>query len=246
LPPETGKVPEVNLIQALQLGRVPRVVGTIITSDYLRAWSANPSPLPCDLVEFRLDGFSDFPDWLKIAIQIEHQGTPVFVTVRLKREGGLWAGSDLDRWPLLEPAIRHLSGVDVEVMSDLARGVAELAGQLGKLSVFSYHNFETTPAEQELEGILAAGHRLGGIGKIAVTVNAENDLNTLVSLLGRKWSLPICIIGMGPLGRETRLNFPLQGSCFTYGYLDTPGAPGQYSAAELTSHFSTLRRAGKA
>jgi 3-dehydroquinate dehydratase-1 len=234
----------VELIRTLQLGRVPRVVGTIITADYLRAWSANPTPLPCDLVEFRLDGFSDFPDWLKIATQIEHQGTPVFVTLRLKREGGLWTGGDPDRWPFLESAIRHLSGVDVELRSDLAAGVSELAGQLGKLSVFSHHNFETTPSEQDLEGILTGAHRLGGIGKIAVTVNTEADLQLLVSLLGRKWPLPICIIGMGPLGRETRLKFPLQGSCFTYGYLDTPGAPGQYSSAELTRHFSLLRRSG--
>jgi 3-dehydroquinate dehydratase I len=236
----------VHLIQALQLGRVPRVVGTIITADYLRNWSANPAPLPCDLVEFRLDGFSDFPDWLKIGKQIEHQGTPVFVTVRLKREGGLWTGGDLDRWPFLEPAIRHLSGVDVELRCDLAPGVSELAGQMGKLSVFSYHNFETTPPEEELEAILSGGHRLKGIGKIAVTANTEADLKSLVALLGRKWQLPICIIGMGPLGRETRLKFPMQGSCFTYGYLDTPGAPGQYSAVELSRHFSVLRRAGTA
>ena len=234
----------VELIRTLQLGRVPRVVGTIITADYLRAWSANPTPLPCDLVEFRLDGFSDFPDWLKIGKQIEHQGTPVFVTLRLKREGGLWTGGDPDRWPFLESAIRYLSGVDVELRSDLAAGVSELAGQLGKLSVFSYHNFETTPPEQELEGILMGAHRLGGIGKIAVTANTEADLQLLVSLLGRNWPLPICIIGMGPLGRETRLKFPLQGSCFTYGYLDTAGAPGQYSAAELIRHFSSLRRTG--
>jgi 3-dehydroquinate dehydratase I len=234
----------VNLIQALQLGQVSRVVGTIITAEYLRRWSENPVPLPCELVEFRLDGFSDFPDWLKIAKQIEHQGTPVFVTLRLKQEGGLWEGSDLERWSFLETAIRHLSGVDVEFRSELALGVSELAGQLGKLSVFSFHDFATTPPEQELEGILSGAHRLGGIGKIAVTANTEGDLKTLVSLLHRKWTLPVCVIGMGPLGRETRLKFPAEGSCFTYGYLDTPGAPGQFSAAELKRHFSLLRRAG--
>ena len=233
----------VNLIHALQLGRVPRVVGTIITADYLRQWSSNPVSLPCDLVELRLDGFSDFGDWLKVGIQIEHQGTPVVVTVRLKREGGLWTGGDADRWPFLESAIRHLSGVDVELRSDLAQGVAELAGQLGKLSVFSYHDFESTPPEAELEGILSGAHRRDGIGKIATTVNTEADLSTLVNLLGRKWPLPVCLIGMGPLGRETRLKFPVQGSCFTYGYLDQAGAPGQYSAAELTRHFTVLRHA---
>jgi 3-dehydroquinate dehydratase I len=236
----------VDLIHALQLGRIPRVVGTIITADYLRSWAANPQPLPCDLVEFRLDGFPDFADWLRIAKQIEHQGSPVIVTIRLKKEGGLWTGGDLDRWPFLETAIRHLSGVDVELRCDLSAGVSELAGQLGKLAVYSFHDFAATPPREELEGILKAAHRLGGIGKIAATANTGADLSTLVSLLEAKWTSPVCIIGMGPLGRETRLNFPLRGSCFTYGFLDNPGAPGQYSAAELTRHFSTLRRAGTA
>jgi 3-dehydroquinate dehydratase I len=229
----------VDLIHALELGRVPRVVGTIITAEYLQSWSSHPSPLPCDLVELRLDGFPDFPDWLKIGKQIEHQGTPVIVTIRLQREGGLWTDADPDRWPLFEAAIRHLSGVDVELRSDLASGVAELAGQLGKLSVFSYHNFETTLPEQELEAILNGAHRRGGIGKIAVTANNEAQVQMLTNLLGRKWPLPVCIIGMGPFGRETRLKFPLQGSCFAYGYLDKAGAPGQYSAAELTAYFSS-------
>ncbi len=235
-----------HLVQALQLGQVPRVVGTIITADYLRAWSTDPSPLPCDLVEFRLDGFPDFPDWLRIGKQIEHQGTPVFVTVRVKREGGHWAGTDSDRWPHLEAAIRHLSGVDVELRSELTAAVSALAGQLGKLAVFSFHDFSTTPPQPDLEAILNGAHRLGGIGKIAATANTEDDVARLLSLLHREWALPVCVIGMGPLGRETRLQFPLQGSCFTYGYLDTPGAPGQYSAAELSQHFADLRRAGTA
>ena len=235
-----------ELIDALQLGRVPRVVGTIITAEYLTRWSAKPTPLPCDLVEFRLDGFSDFRDWTRIGRQIEHQGTPVFVTVRLQREGGKWTGGDSERWKLLEPAIRNLSGVDVEVRSDLASPVSELCGQLGKLSVFSFHDFVKTPARDELESLLASAERLGGIGKIAATANSAEDVELLRSLLRKPRMAPICIIGMGTHGRETRLKFPLEGSCFTYGYLDVPGAPGQYSAQELTGHFRGLTRSIRA
>lgn len=235
-----------ELIEALQLGRVPRIVGTIITAEYLRGWSERPVPLPCDLVELRLDGFPEFGDWLRIGKQIEQQGTPVFVTVRLKAEGGKWGEGDLERWPLLEPAIRSLSGVDVELRSGLAQRVAELCGQLGKLAIFSFHDFERTPAREELESLLSSAERLGGIGKIAATANEQGDVELLRSMLQRRSARPICIIGMGALGRETRLSFPLEGSCFTYGYLDTPGAPGQYSAEELTEHFAArqgLRRA---
>jgi 3-dehydroquinate dehydratase-1 len=231
-----------GLIEALQLGRVPRVVGTIITADFLQRWSAEPTPLPCDLVELRLDGFSDFADWIRVGKQIEHYGKPILVTLRLKKEGGKWDKGDRERWPLLESAIRNFSAVDVEVRSDLAPAVSELCGQLGKLGVFSFHDFEKTPPRDELEGLLAGADRLGGIGKIAATAQTREDVEMLRSILQQQRALPICVIGMGPHGRETRLSFPLEGSCFTYGYLDTPGAPGQLSAQELTEHFRTLRK----
>lgn len=226
-----------ELANSLSLGRVPRVVGTIITSEYLREWSDNPQPLPCDLMELRLDGFPDFGDWLRICKQIEQQGTPVFVTVRLVKEGGLWTRRDVDRWILLEQAIRELAGVDVEMRSDLARGASELCRELGKLCVYSFHDFKRTPPLSELEEILRTAERVGAIGKIAATAQSASDVDLLRSLLTRKWNVPICVIGMGPIARETRLKFPLEGSCFTYGYLDREGAPGQYSAAELTEYL---------
>lgn len=235
-----------ELVHSLQIGRVPRVVGTIITADYLRKWSETPRPLPCDLVELRLDGFPDFEDWLRIGERLERSGTPVFATVRLQNEGGQWTGGDMDRWKLLEPAIRHLSGVDVELRSELAQAVSVLCKQLGKLGVFSFHDFEGTPPPEELEAILGSAERLGSVGKIAATAKTEKDVEQLRALLHRKWSVPVCIIGMGPIARETRLKFPQEGSCFTYGYLDTPGAPGQYSAAELMKYLRESRRAGSA
>ncbi len=232
-----------DLIEALQLGRVPRVVGTIITAGFLQRWSAAPTPLPCDLVELRLDGFSDFADWIRVGKQIEHQGKPVLVTLRLQNEGGKWEQGDRERWPLLESAIRNFSGVDVEVRSELAAAVSELCGQIGKLGVFSFHDFEKTPPREELEGLLTKAERLGGIGKVAAAAQTPEDVGMLRSLLRQQRASPICIIGMGPHGRETRLSFPLEGSCFSYGYLDTPGAPGQFSAQELSEYFRTHRRA---
>jgi 3-dehydroquinate dehydratase-1 len=189
-----------ELIEVLQLGRVPRVVGTIITAEFLQGWSERPAKLPCDLVELRLDGCPDFPDWVRICKQIEHQGTPVFVTVRLKNEGGKWERGDRERWSLLEPAIRNLSGVDVEARSELAPAVAELCGQLGKLSVFSFHDFEATPPREELESILKSAEQLGGIGKIAATANTEDDVKLLRSLLGQRRGYSWCtrsVLGRG-------------------------------------------------
>jgi 3-dehydroquinate dehydratase-1 len=225
------------LIQTLELGTVPRVVGTIITQQFLTEFRQQPRKLSCDLVELRVDGYPSFADWIAIGEQIEEYEIPVFATIRLAKEGGKWTGLDSDRWPLLEEAVRRLAGIDVELNSELAKFAAQLSAELKKLCVLSHHDFEKTPPLETMRQMLQHAHEHGCIGKIAATVNTQDDLKNLRSLLNEKWSLPICLIGMGALGRETRLTFSREGSCFTYGYLDAAGAPGQYSAAELMRHF---------
>jgi 3-dehydroquinate dehydratase-1 len=225
------------LIQSLQLGTRPTVVGTIITEQFLLDWRKNPARLDCHMAELRVDGYPNSPDWPDVGAEIEEYETPVFATIRLAKEGGKWTGLDSDRWPFIESALHRLSGVDVELQSDLAELTAKLAADLNKLCVLSYHDFQGTPPVATMREMLEKAHARGCIGKIASTVNTLEDLANLRSLLSQKWPLPICLIGMGPLGRETRLTFPGEGSCFTYGYLDIPGAPGQYSAAELMTHF---------
>jgi 3-dehydroquinate dehydratase I len=227
----------VDLIHSLQLGRVPRVVGTIITAEFLEQWASKPHNLPCDLVEFRVDGFPQFSDWIRIGAEIQRRGIPVFATVRLAREGGKWISSDKERWPLLEGAIHHLAGIDVELESELANRACQLAAEQAKFSVVSHHNFERTPPLSELSRLIEHAHQIGTIGKIAASANIPEDVENLRRLLQTAWKKPLCVIGMGPLGRDTRLQFPLEGSCFTYGYLDTPGAPGQFSAAELWDYY---------
>ena len=226
------------LIQSLRLGQVPRVVGTIITEDFLRDWSARRGKLPCDLVELRIDGFPDFNGWLQIGAEIEEFELPVFATIRLAKEGGEWTRPDSDRWPLLEEALHSLSGVDVEIESELSPLAAKLAADLGKLCVLSHHDFQGTPPLSRMIQLLERAHQHGAIGKIAAAANSPEDVTNLHSVLKHPWAQPVCLIGMGPFGRPTRLTFPLEGSCFTYGYLDAPGAPGQFSAAELTEHFT--------
>jgi 3-dehydroquinate dehydratase-1 len=228
-----------SFINRFQLGRVPRVAGTVITAEYLRDWAAAPKPLPCDFVELRVDGFPDYPDWLEAGKKIEHSGTPVFATVRLAKEGGLWKKKDSDRWPLLRGAIENLSGVDVELDSELFERVCGADREQGKFVVASSHNFESTPSLEQMRAIVQKAHSQGAIAKIAAKVNSQEDLANLREILCMSRSGPVCIIGMGALGRETRVTFPREGSCFTYGYLDTPGAPGQYSAQELTTLLKT-------
>jgi 3-dehydroquinate dehydratase-1 len=48
-------------------------------------------------------------------------------------------------------------------------------------------------------------------------------------------------MGMGPLGRVSRLLLGQLGSTLNYGYLDSATVPGQWSAAELKRLLGILR-----
>lgn len=228
-----------NPITRFQLDRGARVVGTIITGDFLRAWNAAPTPLAGHLVELRIDGFPEFPEWPEIGKRIEEAGSPVIATVRFAREGGKWTNTDRERLPLIDRALGSVSAVDIELMSEISHEVCRRAREHGRASVVSYHNFEHTPPLRELREIVARAFALGDVAKIAAKVNSPQDLQNLRTILQERGDRALCVIGMGPIGRETRLNFPREGSCLTYGYLDEPGAPGQYSAAELVKHLTS-------
>lgn len=222
----------------------PRVAGTILKREFLESLAAGGTAamagLPCDLIELRVDGYPDYTGWSAIAVQLEQVGLPVLMTLRLAKEGGFWKGADRERLAAYQLAIQKVSGVDVELESELAKEIGALARAEGKTAVISYHNFQETPAQKDLERTIERMREIGTVAKIAVKVNQLDEVEMLRGLLHHNWGVPVCILGMGPLGRETRLRFPLEGSCITYGYLDEPGAPGQYSAKELREYFRQL------
>lgn len=223
----------------------PRVAGTILKREFLDSLAAGGegglAGLPCDLIELRVDGYPDYARWSEMGLKLEQAGLPVLMTLRLANEGGFWKGPDHDRLAAYRLAIEKLSGVDVELHSEIAGEVGALARAAGKTAVISYHNFSETPPQKDLERIIERMREIGTVAKIAVKVNQLDEVEMLRGLLHQNWGVPVCILGMGPLGRETRLRFPLEGSCITYGYLDAQGAPGQHSAKELKDYFRPLQ-----
>jgi len=229
-----------NLINAAISKPGPKVVGTILTKKYLEDLRANQGNLACEFVELRVDGFQDYGQWPEKGLDIEAAGLPVLMTLRLSGEGGHWTRPDRERLAFFEKGIAAVSGIDVEIQSEVAGEVCKAARAAGKTSVISYHNFKETPPVAELKRVVEEGREIGNIVKIAAKVNSLDDVETLRCILQGRWGVPLCIIGMGPLGRETRLRFPLEGSCLAYGYLDVPGAPGQFSAQELKNYLRSV------
>jgi 3-dehydroquinate dehydratase I len=216
------------------LGTVSRIVGVVSQADTLRRL-ATGTDRECDIVEVRLDMIgADTPRWLEDAQAIEARGLPVIVTIRLEQEGGHWNQADETRLPLFEHALRHLSAADIELRSPLVEQVAALARQHQHGLIVSHHNFERTAPLGELKQIMARAATYGTVVKVATFTTNKNDIATLRALLHEECPAPLCLIGMGPFGAQTRIEFPKLGSCLTYGYLDAPVVAGQISARELT------------
>ena len=205
----------------VMLGATPRVVGTVSKTDTL----ARLPTRDCDIIELRLDLLGT--DVLRPLEQ------PVIATVRLAGEGGKWTQPDEARLPLFEAALRQCAAVDIELRSALLEKISALACRHGKALIVSYHDFNKTPPLSELQHVMARAANYGTVVKIATLAKTEDDLVVLRELFKENCSAALCVLGMGPLGPQTRSEFPSLGSCLVYGYLDEPVAPGQPSAREL-------------
>jgi 3-dehydroquinate dehydratase I len=210
-------------MQRLEIG--PLVVGTLSSLDVI-------PPLAGDIIEVRLDKTGTPANWLERCREIEEQGKPVLLTVRLRDEGGEWPDDNESRFELYEAALDAVSAVDVELASAFGVRIAEEARAMGKVCILSHHDFEKTPPLPELEAIVGEAHKLG-VAKVATKIRSAADVDVLKALLDPKWPKPLCVIGMGEEWKDTRIEFAKLGSCLTYGYLDKPTAPGQIHAAEL-------------
>lgn len=221
-----------------EIGQVPRVVGVLslpLTMDRL-ASGFRPA---CDIVELRVDLLgAGLPDWLQRATELEAEGRPVLITIRHAREGGHWFGTDVDRLDLYTRLLPFVSAVDFEIRSPGLAELVQSARAAGKPVVGSFHDFHGMPARSGIEQVIREGIEAGvDIIKIAAVTQTEADLVLLESVLDAHRGAPLCLLGMGQRGAESRTRLPDRGSCLTYGYVDEANAPGQLSSAELVEYF---------
>lgn len=224
---------------SLEIGRIPRVVGTVCTFDSL-ARLKTFTEKSFDIAELRLDEVGTSHDWLNECRLLKGSGRPVILTLRSATEGGKSHLANNERKAIIETALPVVSAIDVEFQSGLADSLYTQAKALGKALVSSYHNFQKTPSLDELSAIVLEAKKQASVVKISTFVTSPVDLKTLEALLQKDWGVPICVIGMGPLGTSTRVSFPCSGSCLTYGYLDVPSAPGQLPARTLVEQLRKL------
>ena len=210
------------------IGGQPRVVAVLTSLESLKRF-AGLKVKPCHMAEIRLDHVEVDSDWVPHCRALETAGTPVILTLRAAYEGGKWSGREDERLKILERALPEVSAVDVELKSGLG---PKLKGR-GAQVIVSYHDFAGTPRLEQLRETARQAFEQGEVTKVSTMINSPNDVSVLEKLLGEPWPGPLCVIGMGAMGVETRTEFPKRGSCLTYGYFESPAAPGQRPAATL-------------
>ena len=109
--------------------------------------------------------------------------------------------------------------------------------------IISYHNYEKTPDLEELEQIVQECYTQGAdLAKIATHVNVNRDNSKILSLYKAPGRL--VAIGMGDLGRISRIVAPFLGAEFTYASLNEASAtaPGQISYEKLNQFILEIQQ----
>jgi 3-dehydroquinate dehydratase-1 len=109
--------------------------------------------------------------------------------------------------------------------------------------IISYHNYDKTPELDELEAIVHECYAQGAdLAKIATHVNVNRDNSKILSLYKAPGRL--VAIGMGDLGRISRVVAPFLGAEFTYASLsdNEPTAPGQISYDRLNQFIMEIQQ----
>ena len=236
-------MPQLLSSSNLLLSSRPLAVGVIPDPATLQLWaSLSPSQreASCDLIELRLDTLKTPAEDIRAALA--GNATPVLLTARHPAEGGQGTEDAAGRRALLEPLLDLAALVDIEMRSAMdMRPLVQKAQGMGVRVIGSFHDFQTTPGEEVLRGAINFAQPAGlDAVKLATFLNSSADLTRLISLTSEVHRLRLSTMGMGPLGRVSRLVLAKCGSLLNYGYLGAANAPGQWPVARLKELLAEL------
>ena len=203
---------------------------------------------PCvDLLEWRMDFWKEIEKEESRRTAIEKiqevfPELPLLCTFRSKEEGGeksfSWeAYEELCRW-ILEKGIADLLDVELFAEKEIAKRILnEYAGKGPTKIILSNHDFEKTPAKEDIIERLVKMDKLGAdILKIAVMPQTEADVLMLLEAtqaMKEQTMKPVVTMSMGKMGLVSRLSGGVFGSAITFGAVGRASAPGQIEAGKL-------------
>ncbi len=209
-----------------------------------------------DLAEWRADWYEEVFDRKKlesmlVRLRKELGELPLLVTFRTKEEGGeqsigAEAYAEFLRTVL---ASGQADLIDVELFRGemLLRDICEEARKKGIRVIASSHDFEKTPAKEEIIERLTRMQDCGAdLLKLAAM---PRDAGDVLTLLSATWEMkeqyakqPVVTMSMGAKGAVSRLAGEVFGSVMTFGSAGVASAPGQVSVPELKMALEVLRQ----
>jgi 3-dehydroquinate dehydratase-1 len=210
-----------------------------------------------DVIEWRVDYFECIGDTATVietanALRAAIGDAPVIFTRRSIKEGGQPIGIDDAGVVRLYDAVGSsglVDFVDFEMANDAGqiRQVRDNAHSRGIRTIFSYHNFTDTPAEDVLVQRFVEAEKLGAdVAKVAVMPRGRMDVLTLLAATARADEtsrIPLISMSMGPLGAVTRMIGGTFGSSLSFAVGAASSAPGQMPIADLEIVYDVIRRA---
>ncbi len=222
--------------------------------DEILAEAKNVPFIAPDIIELRIDAW-DFVEDVKKSVDMIRKvrfvvmTAPIILTCRGAWEGGFKKVSDDSKFEIYAEAVKEklVDLIDVELIygKEKIDAVRSLLSGSNTSLIISFHNFESTPAKEEIVSILERQIELGAdVAKLAAMPNNEEDVLALLSatLETRRNhpEKPIITMSMGPVGAVSRLVGGLFGSDLTFAVGSKSSAPGQIPVTELRECFSVI------
>lgn len=175
-----------------------------------------------DVLEFRIDALEN-PKINEIKKTIEEINFPMIATNRIITEGGLFKGSEEERFNILYECCDLVDYVDIELQSN--NEYINKIHETNTTTIVSYHDFEKTPKLSEINYIVEKEHELGDIAKVAFMPQNLEDTLTILAVLSH--CEDTIAISMADLGSYTRVMASKFNSPITFAAGTDVTAPGQ-------------------
>lgn len=247
------------VVRNIKIGEgIPKICVPIVgvTKEEIIKEAKTFDAIPVDVVEWRVDWFEHVFETDKVKEVLAElrealKEIPILFTFRTSKEGGERA-IEPEAYKKLNIAAAE-SGcvdlVDVEAFTgdEVVKEIIEAVHQHGVKVVASNHDFDKTPAKDDIVGRLCKMQELGAdIPKIAVMPKSKEDVLTLLAAteeMNRKHAdRPIITMSMAGAGVISRLCGEVFGSALTFGAAKKASAPGQMGVEDLAQVLSLLHK----
>ena len=184
-----------------------------------------------------------------IKMNLKAVNKALLMTVRTKAQGGAFPDDPeayLKKYQfILKQELADAIDVEFTMAPEIRRQILKASGLLQVTVVLSDHNFDLTPDLKTLQAKVQQMAELNvAIIKIAVMPKSAADVLTIFQLA--EWAKthldkPLAIMGMGNLGRITRVSGNIFPSVFTFATLDEASAPGQMPLATVQEQLALFK-----